>query len=83
LIEALQQGLVEVSFIKVNGERRDMLCTLNEDHLPSRKEQDNAQQSRKENPAVQSVYDVNANGWRSWRWDNVVEFETKRQEHDD
>jgi len=27
------------------------------------------------NPEVCSVWDVNAQGWRSFRWDNVVEVE--------
>jgi hypothetical protein len=30
--------------------------------------------SKTENPAVQPVYDVNAPGWRSFRWDSVKDF---------
>jgi hypothetical protein len=30
---------------------------------------------RKDNPAVQSVWDINAKGWRSFRWENVIEEE--------
>ena len=74
LISALHAGVVTVSFTKVNGDRRDMECTLNEVHLPTPIQRENAVQARKENPNIQSVYDINAKGWRSWRWDNVIEF---------
>ena len=72
LLSALSEGVVTVSFTKVNGERRDMQCTLNAAYLPVVESAGNSK--RKENPDVQSVYDVNAQGWRSWRWDNVIEF---------
>ena len=74
LLAALREGVVTVSFTKVNGDRRDMQCTLNEAHLPVVESKAGSDTKRKENPAVQSVYDVNAKGWRSWRWENVIEF---------
>lgn len=74
LLAALREGVVTVSFTKVNGDRRDMQCTLNEAHLPLVESADKSDSKRKPNPAVQSVYDVNAKGWRSWRWENVIEF---------
>jgi len=77
LLEELRAGPVMVSFNKVDGERRDMLCTLSEDHLPTPTQQDNVKQARKENPAVQSVWDVNKKGWRSFRWENVIEYGDK------
>ena len=33
--EALQAGVVQVTFTKVNGEERIMSCTLNSDLLPA------------------------------------------------
>jgi hypothetical protein len=74
LIEALTQGVVTVSFTKVDGSRRDMQCTLNQAHLPVVESVGKPASRRKYNPDVQSVYDVNAKGWRSWRWDSVIEF---------
>jgi hypothetical protein len=78
LLEQLRDGVVTVSFTKVNGERRDMQCTLNETLLPPKPmltEQFEAMDKpvRKENPAVQSVWDVDAKGWRSFHWENVIE----------
>lgn len=72
LLESLKVGVVKVSFTKVNGERRDMACTLCEDLLPETKSV--TESKKKKNPDVQSVYDVDAKGWRSWRWENVIEF---------
>lgn len=73
IIERLRQGEVVVSFTKVDGDRRDMQCTLNEGKLPPITGPDNAKQTRKENPAIQSVWDVNKQAWRSFRWENVIE----------
>jgi hypothetical protein len=80
LLEQLRDGVVTVSFTKVNGERRDMQCTLNETLLPPKPmltEQSEAvtKPVRKDNPAVQSVWDVDAKGWRSFRWENVIQEE--------
>lgn len=72
ILNELHAGVTTVVFTKVNGERREMECTLNEEYLPPRQE-DNKKQARKENPAVQSVWDVNAKGWRSFRWENVID----------
>jgi hypothetical protein len=77
ILDALHEGVLLVSFTKVNGERRDMQCTLNENLLPPKptlNEQFEAmgRPPRKENPDVQSVWDVDAKGWRSFRWENVI-----------
>ena len=73
LIERLHNGPVLVSFLKKNGERRDMTCTLSESYFPAM-QTEIAKQTRKENPDVQSVYDTTAIGWRSFRWENVIEY---------
>lgn len=75
LLAALHNGVVTVSFTKVNGERRDMQCTLNKDYLPVVESTRNSNTTRRQNPDTQSVYDINAKGWRSWRWENVIEYE--------
>jgi len=69
LLEQLQQGEVTVTFTKVNGESRVMTCTLNESVLPPKPE---TTTPRKSNPDVLSVWDTNAQGWRSFRWDSVT-----------
>jgi hypothetical protein len=73
VISALKEREVVVSFTKVNGEKRVMTCTLNESVLPPAPEKKEGARVKKENPDVCSVYDVNAKGWRSFRWENVTE----------
>ena len=76
-IKMLQERDVVVTFTKINGEKRVMTCTLQESILPPAKKDDPITQKkvRAVNPEVCSVWDVNANGWRSFRWENVVSVE--------
>lgn len=77
ILNALKQGDVIIEFTKVNGDYRKMTCTLNESVVPKAEKEDPLSQKkvRAINPEVCVVYDVNANGWRSFRWDNVVNAE--------
>jgi hypothetical protein len=77
VIQKLREGEVTVTFTKVNGDKRVMTCTLQESVLPPAKKDDPLTQKkvREINPEVCSVWDVNANGWRSFRWENVVSVE--------
>ena len=70
----LHQGICEISFTKVNGEERIMRCTLKEDLLPQQVDIEEIIQkkSKKSNPDVYAVYDVVAEGWRSFRWDSLI-----------
>lgn len=74
----LHKGTCTVSFKKLNGETRIMECTLqfqvlNEvtKDLPTKK----TDTVKKENPNTLSVWDLNANGWRSFRVDRVFDIE--------
>ena len=75
LIADLKQAVVEVTFTKVNGEKRVMRCTLDPRNLPAMtNEQINhvyEQHKREENLDVIACWDVQANGWRSFRVDSV------------
>lgn len=72
-MQRLREGEVTVTFTKVNGEKRVMTCTLQESVLPTPTKDDPISQKkiRAVNPEVCSVWDVNANGWRAFRWENV------------
>lgn len=72
----LASGLVKVKFTKVNGEERTMVCTLNDEIVPPATKEDPLTQKkvRAVNEEVQVVYDVEKDGWRSFRWDNLVEY---------
>jgi len=70
LITQLQESIVEVTFLKVNGDERVMTCTLRNDIKPAATKKDPLSQEkvRKINEEVLSVWDVKAEGWRSFRW---------------
>ena len=69
----LAHNVITVDFTKVNGDRRVMTCTLREDMKPKSTKSDPLSQKavRETSDAVVSVWDVNARGWRSFRYDRV------------
>lgn len=71
----LHEKVCKVVFTKVNGDTRVMHCTLNPDMLPQ--EENESTRTKKENDSVQAVYDVEAKGWRSFRWDSLTSFSTE------
>ena len=66
-----QDGVITVTFTKVDGSERVMKCTLNKTHLPEQKDLEEA--TTKDNPKVLAVWDVEKNAWRSFRIDSVKE----------
>ncbi len=79
LQDMLRMGLVTVTFTKKDGETRVMTCTLSELEIPEEhrpKPLAEGQEPRKRSNANLSVWDVNAEGWRSFVLANVkrVEF---------
>jgi|TARA_R110000822_G_scaffold66857_5_gene163168 hypothetical protein len=76
MIEELLKRECRVIFRKVNGESRDMICTLNPDVIPTATKSDPLSQTkiRELNEEVLAVWDVKAAGWRSFRVGNVVSF---------
>jgi hypothetical protein len=77
LSERLKSEEVIVKFKKVSGEERTMKCTLQESVIPPATKEDPLSQKkvRAVSPEVCSVWDVEANGWRSFRWENVISVE--------
>jgi hypothetical protein len=78
LIEKLFENVVTVNFIKINGDERIMKCTLNEGYLPEKVEVESKDLiwDDKNNRSKESlsVWDTEVNGWRSFRWDNLKEY---------
>lgn len=68
-------GIITVSFTKVNGENRNMRCTLMPEHIVDNRvllqEGEVPKAPRPDNPDVLAVWDVDAQGWRSFRIDSV------------
>lgn len=62
---------LKVEFIKKNGEHRTMLCTTNMDFVPIEFHPKGTSE-RKRNPDIKVVYDLEVQGWRSFRYDAVI-----------
>lgn len=76
LKETLQNGIVTVSFTKSDGTERTMKCTLIPEYIPVKPVAEGQQLlteglTRQENPNTISVWDLENNGWRSFRLDSV------------
>jgi hypothetical protein len=72
LIDMLKNNVVVVTFTKVNGDERVMTCTLQASHIPNAPTQKGELVvEKKSNSNTVSAWDVNANGWRSFRVENV------------
>lgn len=69
----LEQNVLVVDFNKISGDKRVMTCTLREDMKPRATKTDTMSQKkvREMSDAVVNVWDVNAKGWRSFRYDRI------------
>jgi hypothetical protein len=74
MVEQLRTGLCNVKFTKVNGDTRDMTCTLVEDSIPLEARPKTDDEGVQATLSVIKVYDVKAEGWRSFKVDNVTSF---------
>jgi hypothetical protein len=68
----LKESVVTVVFTKVDGSEREMKATLKEDLLPVVEKTDTTKPERKKSDEVLAVFDTEAEGWRSFRWDSIV-----------
>lgn len=69
----LRDGKVTIEFVKKDGSLRKMLCTLSESKIPSEKLPKNT--GKAQNDEVLAVFDVENDGWRSFRWDSVSKIQ--------
>lgn len=77
LTKALEVGPVTVIFTKKDGSLRELRCTLNENFVKGVRTDDSTTTTRKTNPDVMPVYDLDNHEWRSFRWDSVKEIVLK------
>lgn len=75
-LSELKRGIFEVTFTKVNGDKRIMSCTLHRKLIPqpTKTEPLTETKVREVNEEVISVWDINAQGWRAFRVKNVDDF---------
>lgn len=81
MIATLKESIVDVTFTKADGTVRNMACTLLEEKIPPvflNGTEQMEQKTRKTNPDVIAVVDIDVNQWRSFRVDSVTKF-TKRK----
>ena len=64
----LRQGIVTVEFTKKDGTNRIMKCTLSENKIPTENVPKGS--GKAQNDEALAVFDVEANGWRSFRYDS-------------
>lgn len=73
-LKSLREKVCNVKFTKVNGEERDMHCTLNMDIIPeNHRPKDNGANTQTSFDVIRA-FDVDADGWRSFRIENVQTF---------
>ncbi len=81
LKEFLHDEIIEVSFTKKNGEDRIMKCTLMAKEIPANMAPKNiGNPPDEENRDYMNVFDVEAQGWRSFILDSVKYVKTNLNE---
>ena len=71
LIDLLRHNVVTVTFTKVNGDERTMRCTLMAEYVPNVPTNNGQVLLQESESKAVSVWDTEANGWRSFRVDSV------------
>ena len=75
VVEMLRNDVAEVSFTKSDGTSRVMSCTLLNEVLSARVPESATEGSKSAkktpNPNTVAVFDLEADGWRSFRLDSV------------
>lgn len=72
----LTTNVCTVTFIKKNGDERVMKCTLDSQHLPPiQKEASEVGEVRQTSKDALAVFDIEAQEWRSFRYDSIKKFE--------
>jgi hypothetical protein len=74
IVNKLRNTICRFVFTKVNGDTRVMYGTLSEKFLPKQTDLEEVIQNKEKNSNVLSVWDVEASGWRSFRWDSLKEY---------
>jgi hypothetical protein len=71
LKQNLLKSVADITFTKVDGSKRSMLCTLMENLLPEVKLEE-PHVPRKQNDEVLAVWDLDQKSWRSFRLDSII-----------
>ena len=69
ILTALRSGEIALMFIKADESRRTIYATLQGNLIEETEKK--TERTKTPNPDVQSVWDTEAAGWRSFRWDRL------------
>ena len=79
MINALKEDVCRVTFKKVNGDTRLMYCTLKSDFIVKNDRMITHvgfEPTKQVNEKVLAVWDIDVQGWRSFRVDSVTHFDS-------
>jgi hypothetical protein len=72
LNKILREEILTVTFLKLDGDQRIMTCTKSWNYIPEA----NRPTTNKESKAgTVNVWDLNANAWRSFKYDRIQKIE--------
>mgnify|MGYP003351296966 CR=1 FL=1 len=74
----LREHIWLVTFTKLDGTQRVMRCTLKSEFVP----ESLTESTKKSNPDVVNVWDLDKGGWRSFRIENINEMTIEESESD-
>jgi hypothetical protein len=79
----LGHDIVRVAFTKVDGSKREMFCTLQNEFIPDHKQyysDEEGSPRSKQSESTVSAFDLEKTDWRSFRIDSVEDFGVIREE---
>jgi len=76
LKSVLNDGVATITFTKRDGTERAMKCTLDRKMLPQVVTEE-TKKTKTISDDVLPVYDIEAQGWRSFRWDSITKVDIK------
>lgn len=80
LREILKTDLATINFLKIDGTKREMHCTLMPEYLPPPPVLDpNIKYSP--SPFIITVWDLEQNAWRSFKFESIISVETDTINH--
>lgn len=72
----LSKSVAQVIFTKTDGSVREMRCTLMSEYLPEKQIDENVRHvPRRENDNTLAVWDLDNQGWRSFRVDSITKIQ--------
>ncbi len=75
LRKLLKEDIVTVTFTKKNGDKRVMLCTLLPNYLPGG--DSGGLSTSVPSDTIVTVWDIEQNAWRSFKFDTITSIETE------